>query len=598
VWIGLFPNFVDATPSRQTAHVRRLLTEGADLWVPGHGSGAGAPEPAASGLLESGAGARDAVRRIPAADAAQLATPASLGSGGIHDDYYAVVSHPGTGARNVKTQRQAPSLLALLGLAISVPARLPAQESITADRIARHIEVLAHDSLRGRATPSPGLDAAARYVAAELRRAGLRPAQGTDLVVRWPLVTRQRIAGEIRVVGTAGDDVLVYGTDFAVMAAGIPEVEGQLVPDADLRDSAAIRGRIPLLRLSGDDWHGSAHAAARVARRAGALAVVLVLDSAQAVAPVAAVGIQMDHSATAAPAVLVTPAAARRLLAGKSPAAVSIRIPERADTALVPYVLGVLPGRDARLRDEYVVVSAHLDHLGVGTPDERGDSLYNGADDNASGVAALVEMARARGSPRAPAARCSSSPRPRLCLCGSEFFTRQPSPPLSALVADLNLDGIRTELASRTRCPPRAMSTRPGTHGAGGGGGHRAPADGGGRSVARPQVTSSPRTRSGSPGGGPASSSPAPARPATTVRATKPPPSNQRHASPGLPPGLSGDRGRPRPASLGARGARSWHCHAEALALAPCRPTGRTVSYRYPAPAQCLSQVVRAGCDP
>jgi hypothetical protein len=345
----------------------------------------------------------------------------------------------------VKTQRQAPSLLALLGLAISVPARLPAQESITADRIARHIEVLAHDSLRGRATPSPGLDAAARYVAAELRRAGLRPAQGTDLVVRWPLVTRQRIAGEIRVVGTAGDDVLVYGTDFAVMAAGIPEVEGQLVPDADLRDSAAIRGRIPLLRLSGDDWHGSAHAAARVARRAGALAVVLVLDSAQAVAPVAAVGIQMDHSATAAPAVLVTPAAARRLLAGKSPAAVSIRIPERADTALVPYVLGVLPGRDARLRDEYVVVSAHLDHLGVGTPDERGDSLYNGADDNASGVAALVEMAHAlarvpSGTRRSVLFFATSAE--ELCLCGSEFFTRQPSPPLSALVADLNLDGI------------------------------------------------------------------------------------------------------------------------------------------------------------
>ena len=62
-------------------------------------------------------------------------------------------------------------------------------EGITAARIAHHIEVLADDSLLGRATPSHGLDAAAAYVAAEFRRAGLRPLSGNDLVVRWPLVT-------------------------------------------------------------------------------------------------------------------------------------------------------------------------------------------------------------------------------------------------------------------------------------------------------------------------------------------------------------------------------------------------------------------------
>jgi hypothetical protein len=94
VWIGLFP-FVDATPSRQTAHVRRLLTEGADLWVPGHGSGAGAPELRGFlALLESlEQGARDAVRRgIPAADAARSwRPPASLGEWvKFSDDYYAV----------------------------------------------------------------------------------------------------------------------------------------------------------------------------------------------------------------------------------------------------------------------------------------------------------------------------------------------------------------------------------------------------------------------------------------------------------------------------------------------------------------------------
>jgi hypothetical protein len=66
-------------------------------------------------------------------------------------------------------------------------------EGITAARIAHHIEVLADDSLLGRATPSRGLDAAAAYVAAEFRRAGLHPLSGDDLVVRWPLVTTHAV---------------------------------------------------------------------------------------------------------------------------------------------------------------------------------------------------------------------------------------------------------------------------------------------------------------------------------------------------------------------------------------------------------------------
>ena len=58
-----------------------------------------------------------------------------------------------------------------------------------------------------------------------------------------------------------------------------------------------------------------------------------------------------------------------------------------------PNVVGVLEGSDPKLRDEYVVYSAHWDHLGVGAPNKNGDTIYNGALDNASGVAVVLAIA-------------------------------------------------------------------------------------------------------------------------------------------------------------------------------------------------------------
>ncbi|HEX6105975.1 MAG TPA: M28 family peptidase, partial [Gemmatimonadales bacterium] len=330
---------------------------------------------------------------------------------------------------------------AFLGIAGS--ATLQAQEPLSVERVMAHVGVLAHDSLQGRATPSRGLDAAVAYTAEEFRRAGLRPLGAAGFTVTWPLVSRRRTAEGIRLTaGRDGGGELTYGREFAVMAAGVPEVSGRLVRVADLRDTAALRGRIPLLRLPPGDWQGPAHTAGRLARRAGAAAVILVLDSSQALAPVAEGGLRMDHAATAVPTILLTPAAARRL---EGAADVTLRIPEQVDTTLAPSVLGLLPGRDAGVAREYVVVTAHLDHLGIGPPDERGDSIYNGADDNASGAAALIEMAHALG--RLPAGTRRSvvffgTTGEERCLCGSEYFTRRPPISLDDIVANVNLDGI------------------------------------------------------------------------------------------------------------------------------------------------------------
>ena len=173
---------------------------------------------------------------------------------------------------------------------------------------------------------------------------------------------------------------------------------------------------------------------------------MLVLDSAQAVAPVATATAEMDHASNGVPTALVSAAAARRLLPD-APAAgeLTLVIPVVTDTVLVPYVVGVLPGRDLRLRNEYVVISAHLDHLGLRIPADQGDSIYNGADDNASGVAAVIETAHALGRKGRRPSRSVIFFTPsaeEICICGSEYFTRHSPAPIGAIVADINLDGI------------------------------------------------------------------------------------------------------------------------------------------------------------
>ena len=106
-------------------------------------------------------------------------------------------------------------------------------------------------------------------------------------------------------------------------------------------------------------------------------------------------------------------------------------------------VIGILPGADSALRGEAVIVGAHYDHLGVGTP-VSGDSIYNGADDDASGVAAVLTAAR----------ELAAGPRPRRTVVfllptgeeqgvlGTQWYLRHPAVPLERTVADLEVEMI------------------------------------------------------------------------------------------------------------------------------------------------------------
>jgi len=105
-------------------------------------------------------------------------------------------------------------------------------------------------------------------------------------------------------------------------------------------------------------------------------------------------------------------------------------------------VVGVLGGSDPKLRDEYVVYSAHLDHLGITRP-VNGDAINNGALDNASGIGAMLEVARlmAQSKPRRSVLFLATTGEEK-GLRGADYFANNPTVPANAIVADINLDEI------------------------------------------------------------------------------------------------------------------------------------------------------------
>ena len=115
------------------------------------------------------------------------------------------------------------------------------------------------------------------------------------------------------------------------------------------------------------------------------------------------------------------------------------------EDASAPNVVAVLRGSDPELANTYVVFSAHMDHVGIGTANATGDSIYNGADDDASGTSALVEMAQAFSmldqAPRRSLIFLNVSGEEK-GLLGSRWFTDHPTVPIDRIVANVNMDMI------------------------------------------------------------------------------------------------------------------------------------------------------------
>ena len=374
-----------------------------------------------------------------------------------------------------------------------------------------HIRFLADDILEGRGTGARGGDIAAKYIASQLEASGLKGGaadgsffQPVALVgVKADPHSRLTVSnGKATEIFTFGDDFVAFtgaqtenadvDADLVFVGYGIEAAEQQW---NDYKgDASDYRGKI-LVMLVNDPpataaepnlfggksltYYGRWTYKYEEAARRGAVGAILLHTDESAGYPWSVVRTsngswRFDIARTpkdTAPFLRfrswMTDASAKRLmkLAGQDldalrnqaatrdfkPVTLGVKgklnLTSEVKRVAAPNVIGVLEGRDPKLKTEYVVYSAHWDHLGVGAPNKNGDTIYNGALDNASGVACVLAIADVL-------AKLPAVQRPRRSilflfptaeeqgLLGAEWYSKHPAVPLAKTVANVNLDSM------------------------------------------------------------------------------------------------------------------------------------------------------------
>ena len=349
-----------------------------------------------------------------------------------------------------------------------------AAHTIDSLEIRAHTRFLADDELAGRGTGTQGERLAAAYIASQLERLGLQSIDG-DTSYLLPLPLREaRIADSSSVTITAAAGTTRHGNvaDFIVNTGGagaFRSFEGRTVflgqpMHAAGRISASLDGAVAVFL---GPLGGSAVELVPALIDAGVTGIVLLVpDPAQYDLYVRSRGATrffVDATVDdpvwqpSLPVLIAGPRMTEALLAGVTvpPSLVqgdtgpafdlghTITASIHADIRSVPAanVGGMLPGSDPALRDEYVVYTAHYDHLGISNPDAAGDSIYNGFSDNAAGVAMLLAIADAlRDAPPARSVAFLFFTGEERGLLGSAYMAAVPPLPLDRVAALINLD--------------------------------------------------------------------------------------------------------------------------------------------------------------
>ena len=367
-----------------------------------------------------------------------------------------------------------------------------------------HIQFLADDKLEGRNVGTPGFDKAVEYVEEQFKAIGLKPAGISGYRQPVQLDRRVLVAEESRLtlVRDGKEQPLVIGQDATLTARG--ELDGSLeaplvfvgyglsIPDAGWDDFAGLdlKGKIavyvnafPPAKVS-DNVKSHVNTADErwlALKRAGAIGVAIITPRAPGAAAAAAPAPAASAvPATPAPtftlldrtlvdaageqvAINVTGRGIDQLFAGTGhtsdeinqlvadakplprfalPGTVKAQARLKRETVASTNVVGVFEGSDPVLKSEFVVMSAHLDHVGLGRP-VNGDALYNGAMDDASGVAAMIETARLLKSSGVKTKRSVlfvAVTAEEKGLLGSKYFAGKPTVAFTQIVADINLD--------------------------------------------------------------------------------------------------------------------------------------------------------------
>ncbi len=346
-----------------------------------------------------------------------------------------------------------------------------AAASITAVDVARRIGIIADDSMMGRDTPSRGLDLTARYVTDQFRRFGLKAS-----LQQYPITKRRLELEHSRVVFSAGGR-----TDSASFTSAA-KYEGGIVPESPVRatallvggahtaESAAklnVRNKAVLFVPPSAADRATLQQVLRVLFLAGPMALVILSDADSAAfantipkryperivigSPTGRpVSLQVHPSAVgdalaAAGVDLATVRTARSPVSRDLPGLrIGVEMKDTVASSLsAPNSIGILEGSHPKLKHEYLVYSAHMDHIGI-TPGLT-DSINNGADDDASGTAGVIELAEAFSRPGARPKRSIiflAVSGEEKGLWGSDYFANNPPVPAGQIVANINMDMI------------------------------------------------------------------------------------------------------------------------------------------------------------
>ncbi len=382
------------------------------------------------------------------------------------------------------------SVALLLAAAVAASAPEPgAAQTMTAERLESHVRYLAADAREGRFIGTPGIEEAARYIAGEFEAMGLEPPAGASYMQEFNLTLGCEVKSEPEM--TIGERSMSYGEEFDVLSisgsgrmegltAFIVETHGDRVPldvprnlagwivfctvdpEAE-RERWAMRGKDGLLA-----WMS---AVAGEVAGLGARAVVFVNGGPDSVRsdlhhfpldrdcePLDIPVLEVSYAALEE-ALMFEGVTLERLLRAESPETgepmersfsldgpiCRLVVQTGPRSAATSNIIGLVRGGDRA--DEYVIVGAHYDHLGYGavassTPWRR--EIHNGADDNASGTAALIEVARqvaAAGGLRRSVVFIAFTAE-ELGALGSYHYRDNPVAPLDATVAMVNLDTV------------------------------------------------------------------------------------------------------------------------------------------------------------
>lgn len=368
-------------------------------------------------------------------------------------------------------------------------------ESISDEKVISHIRYLASDELKGRMSGTPGAEKAAKYISSQFKDAGLKALGDNDSYYQKFSFTKGIELGahnRFEVVTDKSKTEFKSGKDFNTLSfSSSGEVDGELVfagygisaPDLEYDDYQGldVKDKVVLvLRYTPEGYDAESpfynFAALRYkalnAREKGAKAIIFITPfSQEEEIDLASIGVDYSYSDSGIQSLIMRRDKAKELFlnTGKTlknleeklakkenPSFIFAKTSVKIKTEVIEEqghsanVIGLIEGSDPVLKNEFIIIGAHYDHIGLGKRNSRSnsdnkDNIHNGADDNASGVAGLIELAeffscRKESLKRSLVFIAFSAE--ELGLIGASYFVDNPKVPLDKTTAMLNMDMI------------------------------------------------------------------------------------------------------------------------------------------------------------